>query len=72
MLGKKTVSRYNELLRKFSDNDEFLELLQLVRIYYDMCSVEHGNNNNLYNVHNPYDRLILDLLLLEDEIRRGE
>lgn len=72
MIGNKIITRYNHLLSKFSRDDEFIELIQLVRNYYDMCSVEHGNKTSIYNIDNPYDRLLMDLILLEDETKKGE
>lgn len=72
MIGNQIINRYNELLIKFSDNKEFIELLTMTKMYYDICNVEHGNINKQHNVNNPYDRLLLDLLLLEDEMKKGE
>lgn len=70
MLGTQIINRYNTLLIKFADNPEFLELIALARNYYDICNVEHGNKNTVYSINNPYDRLIADLLVLEDERKR--
>lgn len=66
------IQKYNDLLIKFSDNNDFIELLTTAQMYYSICEVENGNMNIRNNVKNPFDRLLLDLLLLQDEMKKGE
>lgn len=66
----KQISRYNELLLKFIQDDDFHELLYLTNNYFLSMNIIAKKDNNLF-IDNPYERLIYDLENREKMLREG-
>ncbi len=66
----KQVSRYNELLLKFIQDDDFHELLYLTNNYFLSMNIVAKKDNNLF-IDNPYERLVYDLENREKMLKEG-
>lgn len=65
---KKHRARYNELLKKFLQNEDFMELLSLVSDYHNTTIIEE-RKLGIVSATNPYERLIKDLETREDLLK---
>lgn len=66
----KQISRYNELLLKFIQDDDFHELLYLTNNYFLSMNIVAKKDNNLF-IDNPYERLVYDLENREKMLKEG-
>lgn len=69
-MTNKQISRYNELLLKFIQDDDFHELLYLANNYFLSMNIVAKKDNNLF-IDNPYERLIYDLENREKILKEG-
>lgn len=69
-MTEKQVFRYNELLLKYLQDEEFQELLTLVNNYYISTKIINKKNGDDY-ISNPFERLIYDLENREELIKGG-
>lgn len=66
----KQISRYNELLLKFIQDDDFHELLYLTNNYFLSMNIVAKKEKTLF-IDNPYERLIYDLENRERMLKEG-
>lgn len=66
----KQISRYNELLLKFTQDDDFHELLYLASNYFLSMNIVAKKDSNVF-IDNPYERLIYDLENREKIFKKG-
>ena len=69
-MTNKQVSRYNELLLKFIQDDDFHELLYLTNNYFLSMNIVAKKDSNIF-IDNPYERLIYDLENREQILKEG-
>lgn len=69
-MTNKQISRYNELLLKFIQNDDFHELLYLTNNYFLSMNIISKKDKNTF-IDNPYERLVYDLENREKILNEG-